>query len=270
MSTKHQLIMLGTGSAGVTECYNTCFAVKNENRYVLIDAGGGNGILIQLKKAGINISEINDMCITHAHTDNLLGAIWVIRTVANEYIEGRNHSGLNVVGNSKVIDVIRWICENTLPPRIRSYIGKEIKFISIEDGGTFEAAGMKCEAFDIGSKKEIQYGVKIFLPDGKTLVSLGDEPYTDISRHYVEHCDWLLCEAFCLYRDREIFKPYEKHHSTALDAGRLAAELNVSNLLLFHTEDKTLKNRKETYTEEAGQYFTGNIYVPYDLERFEL
>lgn len=56
--------------------------------------------------------------------------------------------------------------------------------------------------------------------------------------------DWLLCEAFCLYDDRERFKPYEKHHSTALDAGRLASKLNVKNLLLYHTEDKTLATRK--------------------------
>ena len=49
-----------------------------------------------------------------------------------------------------------------------------------------------------------------------------------------------LCEAFCLYEDREVFQPYKKHHSTALDAGRLAAELGVKNLVLYHTEDRNL------------------------------
>lgn len=51
------------------------------------------------------------------------------------------------------------------------------------------------------------------------LSCLGDEPYKEVTRPYVEGCDWLLSEAFCLDRDKEIFHPYEKHHSTALDAG---------------------------------------------------
>ena len=35
---------------------------------------------------------------------------------------------------------------------------------------------------------------------------------------------------------RDTFKPYEKCHSTALDAGKLAEELVVKNLILYHTE----------------------------------
>ena len=55
----------------------------------------------------------------------------------------------------------------------------------------------------------------------------------------------MMCEAFCLYADRDTFKPYEKCHSTALDAGKLAEELGVKNLILYHTEEETLANRKE-------------------------
>lgn len=58
----------------------------------------------------------------------------------------------------------------------------------------------------------------------------------------------MMCEAFCLYADRDTFKPYEKCHSTALDAGKLAEELGVKNLILYHTEEKTLATRKENYT----------------------
>ena len=53
-----ELIMLGTGSAMVTKCYNTCFALRNNNEYFLVDAGGGNGILAQLEKAEINYKNI--------------------------------------------------------------------------------------------------------------------------------------------------------------------------------------------------------------------
>ena len=49
-----KLIMLGTGNALVTECYNTCFVLEENREYFLVDGGGGNGILRQLKDAGIN------------------------------------------------------------------------------------------------------------------------------------------------------------------------------------------------------------------------
>ena len=102
------------------------------------------------------------------------------------------------------------------------------------------------------------------------MACLGDEPYNVANRGYVEGADWLMSEAFCLYRDREIFKPYEKHHSTAAEAGRLAAELGVKRLLLYHTEDQTLATRKRAYAEEAAASFTGEIFVPDDLERIRL
>lgn len=69
-----QIIMLGTGNAGVTRCYNTCFAIRTAENVLLVDAGGGNGILVQLEKAGIAIERIHDMFVTHAHTDHILGA----------------------------------------------------------------------------------------------------------------------------------------------------------------------------------------------------
>ena len=49
-----ELIMLGTGNAMVTRCYNTCFVLSEKDDYFLVDGGGGNGILHQLKHAGID------------------------------------------------------------------------------------------------------------------------------------------------------------------------------------------------------------------------
>lgn len=45
---------------------------------------------------------------------------------------------------------------------------------------------------------------------GTTLAFLGDEPCRDHLIPYVRETDWLLHEAFCLYRQKDIFHPYEK------------------------------------------------------------
>ena len=46
----------------------------------------------------------------------------------------------------------------------------------------------------------------------------------------------------------------------------IAEELNVKNLLLYHTEDENIKERKHKYSREASRLFKGNIFVPDDLE----
>ena len=115
-----------------------------------------------------------------------------------------------------------------------------------------------------------QVGFEMLMPDGQRVVCLGDEPYYPRNEKYVRSCDWLLCEAFCLYKDREQFRPYDKHHSTALDAGKQAEVLGVKNLVLYHTEDTSLATRKAAYTAEANIHFHGNAYCPDDLETLPL
>ena len=60
MKNKNQIIMLGTGNAIATRCYNTCFLLKMGNNKLLVDAGGGNGILSQLERAGLTLSDLHD------------------------------------------------------------------------------------------------------------------------------------------------------------------------------------------------------------------
>ena len=271
--TTTQITMLGTGNATVSQIYNTCFVLQTSSTLMLVDAGGGNGILSQLKKANVLISDIHHLFVTHAHTDHVLGVIWVIRMVA----QCKGYEGLlHVYGNDKVMKVIKTIIDMILAKKQLAKVAERVVFHQLEDGDCFEVGDMKLECFDIQSAKEKQFGFRAELPSsdesGKPLVlaCLGDEPYNEQNRRYIVGANWMMCEAFCLYADRDTFKPYEKCHSTALDAGKLAEELGVKNLILYHTEEKTLANRKENYTREAAKNFKGRIFVPDDLEVIEL
>ena len=270
----NQITMLGTGNATVSQIYNTCFVLQTPSTLMLVDAGGGNGILSQLRKVNVQISDIHHLFVTHAHTDHVLGVIWVIRMVA----QCKGYEGLlHVYGNDKVMKVIKTIIDMILAKKQLAKVAERVVFHQLEDGDCFEVGDMKLECFDIQSTKEKQFGFRAELPSssdesGKPLVlaCLGDEPYNELNRRYIVGADWMMCEAFCLYADRDTFKPYEKCHSTALDAGKLAEELGVKNLILYHTEEKTLANRKENYTREAAENFKGRIFVPDDLEVIEL
>ena len=266
MAAQQHIKMLGTGSAMCTRCYNTCFFLQSQQGQLMVDAGGGNGIFRQLYRAGIDFTQIHNLFVTHVHTDHIMGAIWLIRKISPLQYKGKYHGQFTIYCHAGVKQALETMCNLMIPAKIMSAVGKTIILREVYDGETIDVDDMKVTFFDIGSDKLLQYGFKAIMPDGKQVVCLGDEPYKPTSEKYVKGCDWLLCEAFCLYRDREQFRPYEKHHSTVIDAGKLAQELNVKNLLLYHTEDTRLSARRENYTAEARTVYSGNIHVPLDLE----
>lgn len=265
-----ELIMLGTGHAMVTKCYNTCFTIKNNDEYLMVDAGGGNGIFNQLEKAKIPYTGIHNMIVTHGHTDHVLGVIWIIRKIASLMSDKKYDREFNIYCHDELIKMITAFCKFTLPHKLLQFIGNGICLHEVADGEQINIMDMQLQFFDIASTKQKQFGFHAVLPNGNTLACLGDEPYNETNRIYVENCDWMLSEAYCLYADKDIFKPYEKHHSTALDAGKLAERLNIKNLVLYHTEDTNLAERKTHYTNEAKTVFSGNVFVPEDLEKIQL
>ena len=138
------------------------------------------------------------------------------------------------------------------------------------DGETREIIGHKTTFFDIRSTKAKQFGFRVDIENSEELTCCGDEPLAPAVERYAQGSQWLLHEAFCLYSQADIFDPYEKHHSTVKDACELAERLGVKNLLLYHTEDQNLSNRKELYSQEGMRYFHGSLWIPDDLERIDI
>jgi len=150
------------------------------------------------------------------------------------------------------------------------FIGKRLYLIPVADGEVLNVIGHATTFFDIHSTKAKQFGFSMNIGGEKFLTCCGDEPCNDFGKIYAENSAWLLHEAFCLHSQAEIFDPYGKNHSTVKDACELAQKLHVKNLLLYHTEDKSLPARKKLYCAEGQQYFSGKIHVPDDLETLAL
>ena len=258
-----KLTMLGTGNAGVTECYNTCFVLEHEGEYLLVDGGGGNGLLKQLKAAGIRRSDIRHIFVTHRHTDHLLGILWMLRLICQH--GDSTEEEFYIYSHDEVIDLLRELTERMFP-RPEGGIPPQLHLVPLEDGQEFWAIGHRFQAFDIQSVKAKQFGFTMYYGGGKKLTCCGDEAYRECERDYVQGSTWLLHEAFCLESEADMFHPHEKQHSSVKDACQTAQELGVENLLLYHTEEKNLANRKRRYTEEGRPYFSGNLFVPDDLE----
>lgn len=265
-----KLTILGTGNALVTKCYNTCFVLSDNNRHLLVDGGGGSEILARLEKAEIDWHDIKDIFVTHKHIDHLLGIIWMIRIITQNMAKGKYEGEVNLYAHEEVIEILQNMANTLLVKKTTKFIGDRFHMITVKDGESREIIGHNVTFFDIQSTKAKQFGFSMDLGNGEKLTCCGDEPYCDYEEPYAKDSTWLLHEAFCLYSQADIFSPYEKHHSTVKDACELAQSLNVKNLILYHTEDKNIKNRKELYMQEGRPYFDGNLYVPDDMEMIEL
>lgn len=265
-----EAIILGTGNAQATKIYNTCLIIENRGERLLVDGGGGNGILKILEEKEIPLSSINSLFITHAHIDHLLGAVWIIRRISEEINKGKYNSVFRVFAHAELIDLLVPFLKATLTKKIVSLFGEKVVFVPVRDRESFPLLGGTLTPFDIKSTKLKQFGF-VLDAEGMRIVDAGDEPLDSSNFDLAKGADWLTHEAFCLYEERDIFHPYEKNHSTVKDAAMLSENLGVKNLILYHTEDRSgTETRKERYTKEAEEYYSGSIFVPDDREEIIL
>lgn len=265
-----ELIFLGTGAADATKYFNSCFYIKDNNQGLLVDTGGGNQILSQLEKASIPLEDIRFIYITHKHIDHILGIFWILRFLGSKINNGECEK-LTIFCSQEIATMITDMSLELLKTKVTDLFGIKIIFEIIAHNKIITLNNWQIKCFNIQSEKEEQYGFRLEFSDGMTFVNLGDEPYNDYLLSYAKNADFLLHEAFCLDEEQSIFRPHKINHSTVKDAAENASKLNAKNLILFHTEDeRTFGNRKKLYTNEAKNFFDGNIYVPDDLEVISL
>lgn len=270
-----QLYVLGTGNATSVEAYNTCFVIKNGDRLFLTDTGGGNGLLMRLRTMGLELKDIHHVFLSHAHMDHCLGALWMIRVLTVPMAKGDYTQPLYFYGHQEVLDIVDQMCRMMLRPKFYAMIGKYIFFVPVKPQETRSIEGWNVTFFDIGSKKTLQYGYRLTLDSGKTLVFAGDEPLRPSTQVEGRNADWLLREVLCCHAEECKFHAYEKKHATVKEACEESVEMSVNNVVLWHLEDKTDKSiRKEKYLAEAAHWLEGkalpNVFIPDDGDIIEL
>ena len=266
-NTTVSLSFPGTGSAFPKQSYNACCIFDLPGDTLMIDAGGGNGIFDGLARTGHNATDITRLVITHVHTDHLLGAVWLLRHLVKRDIDGvLNEERLAIYGNRDVTSALIEICRLTFLPSYFNRIERVASIATIVPGDTLSLASATVKFIDCHSRNVNQTGVRISLHDdmSTSIVCLGDEALTEHNANEAVDADWLICGAFCRYADRDIFRPYEKHHHTVIDVARHAADAHVRNLVLIHCEDRNICERSALYTAESSAVYNGQLHVPVD------
>lgn len=263
--------ILGTGDALTLKNYNTCFTLSEDNIHFLVDCGGGNGILKQLNNKNIKITDIKNIFVSHTHTDHIVGVIWIIRMLCREYYHTEFSETTKIYGNDSVINTINQMCNLLLPERFFKMIGDKILLIEVKDGDSGQILNKKVTFFDINAAKVKQFGFYMNLNENDRFTFLGDECCNQNTEKYVKNSKWVFADALLAGEEGEKVNPMKKHyHSTVKYISEIAERLNVENLILSHIRDLGGIDRKKFFTHEAKKWFSGNVFVPNDLEDFEI
>ncbi len=255
-----QLVFLGT-SAGMPFASNsTAILVEDNTTQLLLDTSGGYTIFRAFHDVGKDPRDITHIFISHYDADHILGIVPLVRLFAGDQKERTIFCSRET---KAAIDAIFSFTANRHYEKVKDRLHFEL----LDDGDTVTISDTGLTAFDVRSGKTPQIGCLLTFSDQTKIAFLGDEP---LEAHYldaVKDCDILLHEAFCTSDQIDRFKPYEKQHGTAREAGANAITANAKTLALFHMEDETLTTRKEKYSADAkASGFAGAIVVPVDGE----
>ena len=262
-ATAVTLTMLGTGNAMATRCYNTCFGAAHRagraargrgRRQRHFPADGGRRHRLWRGARAVPHAWAHRPRARHD-----LGAAQAHRHDARRPVRGRP---ARLLPQRR-----RRAARYRLPPDAAGQVYRAVRLGACGSTSWTTATRPTCAACGSRSSTSIppscaSSALPPCFPSGRRLACLGDEPFHPSCARFVQGADLLLCEAFCLHADSDRFRPYEKHHSTARDAGRVAARLGAKALLLYHTEDETLATRRQRYAAEPQRPFPAPFSSP--------
>lgn len=82
------------------------------------------------------------MFLTHAHTDHILGAVWIIRKAAAMMLAETYHGRFTIYCHDEAAKVLREICELTLAGKFLKFLGSKIRIQEVKDGEGIQISDM--------------------------------------------------------------------------------------------------------------------------------
>jgi ribonuclease Z len=248
------VVILGTSNAIADPSHeNTHMALVTSDRVILIDCVGSPNV--RLTQAGIKLSSITDLILTHFHPDHVSG---VPLLLMNMWLEGREKP-LRIYGLhhclERIEDVMalyhwdKWpgffpVAFHRLPEReyIKILETDEVRIFSSPVRHLIPTIGLRMEN----------------VPGGSVVAySCDTEPCPSVVR-LARKADVLIHEA----------TGFGAGHSSASQAGSVARDANVDRLLLIHYS--TVDLDIESLKEQAESTFEGDIALAEDFMQIPL
>ena len=295
-----QITFLGTSSMVPTKERNQIAAfLSYGSEGILFDCG--EGTQRQFKIAGISLTKVTKILISHWHGDHVLGLPGLIQTLSSMDYNGT----LEIYGPAGTKKHMEKMFEAFVFDKRLDFVVKEVKQGVFFENNEFQLEAHQLEhgietlgyrfvekdlrkidmkkikksGIPVGpllgklqQGKPIEINGKKIMPDdvtyieeGKKLAYITDTLLCDNCYKIAEDADLLICEA--TYSSKLAGKSEEYGHMTAKQAAQLSNKANVKQLVLMHFSAR-YKNTQEI--EEDARDIFDNVICANDFMRIEL
>ena len=241
-----KLVLLGTGMPMPSiHRSQPAQAILAGRKVFLIDCGAG--VVTRLVQAGIAPERIEDVFITHHHSDHTSG---FENLLISSWNSGRNKP-LNVYGPGntkkiieKVMEHLSWDIHLRITQAKNSPEGAKVNYVEMEEGLIYEKEGAKVTVFPVDhgiAKPAVGYR---FEYKDQVIVLSGDTLPCENMVRYSEKADILVHEAYSKgWLDQGLKRFPEKkanvegimvYHSSTLEAAEIAKRAKAKHLVFNH------------------------------------
>ena len=256
--------------------------INRFSQSILVEAGEekllfdtGRGSAIRLSQANISVGDIDQIFLTHLHSDHTLGMPDIIMT---GWIYQRNKV-LNIYGPKGTLDFISDIKSafkkdieiRVVPPESHSKKGLRTNTVEIKEGLVFKKNNLEVIAFEVdhGGGVEHAFGYKIIYKNRSIVIS-GDTNYSSNLVYHAKNTDLLIHEI--ADAPLNVINKYPKvkglmnYHTTPKEMARVIEEAKPRYTVLTHMLLLGGVSEKEVLTKVLK--LTNNIAkveIAYDL-----
>jgi ribonuclease Z len=233
-----KIVILGSSNAVAHKDHeNTHLVITGRERVVLVDCPGNP--ILRLERAGVDFNAVTDLIVTHFHPDHVSGVplfimdMWLLGRTRPLAIYGLHHAIDRLENMMGLYNWDKW-------PGIYP-----VSFTRLP--ATEMSPVLDCPDFKIFSSP-VQHliptiGLRVEFPSHKTFAySCDTEPCEEVTQ-LATGADVLVHEASGLFRG----------HSSARQAGEIAAQAEVGQLYLIHYPNGTLDLVAEAQSRYSGQ-----------------
>jgi len=265
------VILLGTGTPNPEpDRMGPAVAVVSGDRVYLVDCGPG--VVRRAAQVGIRMDQLTRLFLTHLHSDHTVGYPDVILTPPND---GRK-TPLEVWGppgtRSMTAHIVKAWSEDL---RIRLHgmqpaepHGFGVAAHDVKPGEVYRDDAVRVVAFPVNHGEwKHAYGYRFEARD-RTIVISGDTTYSESLIAAAKGCDILVHEVYSQKgwerRTPEWRRYHAAYHTSALDLGRIAAQVRPRKLVLYHL--LPMGESPEEVIGEVRRNWDGEVIYGKDLE----
>lgn len=279
--SKNKVVLLGTKGGPRMEkglSWSTCSVIEVEGHPYIVDCG--LGVTRQFVEAGYSLSQVDNIFITHHHSDHnlefgpLVHTLWTSGTSYHVNVYGPK-------GTQNLLDGFLKSLEIDINVRIEDEKQRDlasiIKVSEISEGLVMEDERVKVTALKVvHGLLENCFAFKFETKDKKVVFS-GDTIYFPPLIEFSKDADLLVHEVM-LERGINVLAERLKKvkpnlidhlmisHTTAEDAAKLAKEANVKHMVFNHYVPHIPKEFPNSeFVDAAKRVWDGKITAGYDL-----